>query len=412
VNLEQMQFLTGDVGRKWLAADLPDDEMRAIAHLRRWLPPDRASAVVIARRLRRRARRVGRSARFPDWLTEGMLADEALSQQASSFRPAVFKARRLARIAAGRGVVDVCCGMGIDAIAMGLAGLDVEAIDRDPVAVLAARHNAALTDMPGRVEVGQAQAAEIDPTGRIVHIDPQRRTGRRPAAGPEEYSPPLGQVLALAGRSDGGVVKFAPSDRDRIAGDWPGGAAWQYVSEGGTCKQLLGWWGPAARNLPTCSAVVLWGDLQAPDAETLDAQADPAAVGGPGPVLVEPDAAVRAAGAGDALAARFDLWRAGPGLELFFARRAPATRLARSFAVLGEAPGRPRDLARALAELDAGLVEVKPVGLRLDTDRLQKQLRQAGGSTITIFWAAMGPAQRCWLCRRLDENQPRDAWVE
>ncbi len=407
-----MEFLASSAGRKWLAAALPDDEMQAIAQLRRSLRGDLASAVVIARRVRRRAHRLGRTTRFPDWLAAGMLADEDLSQQASSFRPAVFKARRLASLAADEPVLDICCGMGVDAIAMGLAGLAVRAIDRDPVAVLAARHNVGLIEMPGRVEVVRAEAAETEPTGRVIHVDPQRRTGRRRARGPRDYSPPLEQVLDLARRSAGGVVKFAPSDRDRIEADWPGGGAWQYVSEGGICKQLLGWWGPAGWDLPGCSAVVLYGDLQAPDAETLDARADAAPVAAPGPVLVEPDAAVCAAGAGDALADRFDLWRAGAEIDLFFARRAPSTRLARSFAVLAEAPGRPRDLRKALAELDAGIVEVKPVGLRLDTDRLQKQLRQGGQRTITVFWTAQGVRQRCWLCRRLDEDPPRDGWAD
>jgi hypothetical protein len=77
------------------------------------------------------------------------------------------------------------------------------------------------------------------------------------------------------------------------------------------------------------------------------------------------------------------------------------TRLARHFRILADLPGREADVARALREHDAGAVEIKPRGLRLDTDALQRRLRGRGDRTLTVLWCKLGHKQRAFVAERI-----------
>lgn len=55
------------------------------------------------------------------------------------------------------------------------------------------------------------------------------------------------------------------------------------------------------------------------------------------------------------------------------------------FEVLADVPGRNCDIARAVRNLDGGTVEIKPHGLKMDTDRLQRQIRGRGKASAKLL---------------------------
>lgn len=242
-----------------------------------------------------------------------------------------------------------------------------------------------------------------DATESAAPLDHLRRATGRRAVDLADYRPGPKFLLSLPQRTHAGAIKLSPA-LDLGALDLPGGVQCEYLSEGRTCKQLVLWWCPAP-DLPARLATVLGGDLSDPQATTLPAEVAPPAPlrdpDAPGEYLIEPDPAVIAAGAVDDLAARFGLCRIAPRLDWCVADSPVHTPLARNYRILRVEPGRPRNVARAVRELEGGIVEIKPRGLKLDTDTLQRRLRGRGDRTLTLCWADLHPRQIVFLCERI-----------
>jgi hypothetical protein len=171
-------------------------------------------------------------------------------------------------------------------------------------------------------------------------------------------------------------------------------------------KQLLVGWGLPGRPAGATFATKLLGTIDDPAAATLQAGlAPPAGAGEPGAYLIEPDPAVIAADGTDDLAEAHGLWRIEPG-HVWLTGDAPAkTPLAASFEILQAVPGRQKDVGRALRKLGAGLVEVKPRGVRLDTDRLQRSLRGEGERTLSVLWTRRGLSEVAFIAVRHQSRQ-------
>ena len=182
LTLTQLDFLRSPAGEPLLSMPLPGDALAAIGVLRKLCTPDQAAAVMTLRELRERAERTDR---FPPAIARRLLASDKMLQQASSLRLSVYKGRRMLEVAGRAGaaptILDLCCGLGADAIGLALAGAEVRGYDRDEAAVLCATHNAAIAGQASRCRFHAADvtAIELSPES-IVHADPDRRaTGRR-----------------------------------------------------------------------------------------------------------------------------------------------------------------------------------------------------------------------------------------
>jgi hypothetical protein len=331
-------------------------------------------------------------------------------------------------------VLDLCVGFGADAIGLALAGFRVRGVDVSPSALLCAAHNAAVAGVGDRCTFEQADVTQIDlPAGAIVHVDPDRRATGRRTTNLADCRPDVSFLRHLPGRTAAGAIKLSPAIDPFEAGDLPVGEL-EYVSEHGVCKQLVAWWGPSgspgiqmpghlqsadgdrhqsgeqhaalapvpyAGPTPRRTATILTGPLEDPQAVSLPSGVAPYAPLQPaGEWLIEPDPAVIAAQAVDDLAAACGLWRLEPGLAWLFGDKPVDTPLARSFRVLADVPGRPSDVARAVRQLGGGSVEVKTRGVKLDTDRLQRQLAGRGSHPLAILWCRTGRKERAFICQR------------
>ncbi|MBL7133702.1 MAG: hypothetical protein ISS78_06355 [Phycisphaerae bacterium] len=394
LTLEQFKFLRTPLGRELLAMDLPvDDPLAAQAALRKRCGPAEAAAVAEMRRVRRRA---GASGKFPPEFAAGLLAGDVMVQQASSFRLAAYVGRQLADLAGDGEVLDLCSGLGADAIGAARSGAAVRGVDSDAGAVFCAAHNADLAGVADRCSFARADTTAMDlPAGAVVHIDPDRRaTGRRTVL-MEDYSPPAEFLRDLTTRARAGAMKLSPA-LDRGAVDHWGDTQIEYVSEGRVCKQLVVWWG--ARRAGR-KATVLAGATDAPHATSIDV--DPAAlaeIADPTEWLIEPDPAVIAAAAVDTLAAAHNLHRTCPTLAWLFGHEPADTPLGRNYHILARVPGRESDVRRAMRKLSAARVTVKPRGLKLNTDKLQRRLSSRKGTRdLVVLWCKLARREEAYI---------------
>jgi len=394
LTLEQIEFLRTPLGRDLLAMDLPhDDPLAAQTALRKHCGLAEAAAAAEMRRVRRRAEASGK---FPPGFAAGLLATDVMCQQASSFRLAAYVGHQLAGFAGSGEMLDLCSGLGADAIGAAWAGATVRGVDSDDRAVLCAAHNAELAGVADRCSFAQADVAAMDlPADAVVHIDPDRRaTGRRTVL-MEDYSPPEKSLRDLTTRTRAGAMKLSPAlDRGAVE-DW-GDMQIEYVSEGRVCKQLVLWWpaGPTGRK-----ATVLAGAMHSPEATSINV--DPAAIAElaePAEWLIEPDPAVIAVGAVDTLAVAHNLHRTCPTLAWLFGREPADTPLARNYHILARVAGRESDIRRAMRKLSAARVTVKPRGLKLNTDTLQRRLSSRKGTRdLVVLWCKLARREEAYI---------------
>ena len=399
LTLAQLEFLQTPLGRELLAVDLSANPLAAQMALRKRCDLPQAAAVAEMRRVRKRA---AASRKFPPDFARALLATDLMCQQASSLRLACYVGRQLAELAGGDDLLDLCCGLGADTIGAALAGAAVRGVDSDDRAVFCATHNAALAGVGDRCTFDCADVTAMDlPAGAVVHADPDRRATGRRAVFLEDYSPPAAFLRDLTTRTRAGALKLSPALDRHALGDWDP-AHIEYVSEGRVCKQLVLWWGvgPAGRR-----ATVLAGEMTAPTATSIDVDPDAAAEiidssesALPGQWLIEPDPAVIAAGAVDTLARAHALCRAAASLAWLFGPAPAATPLARSYQILARVPGRTSDIRRTLRKLDAARVTVKPRGLSLNTDKLQRRFSSRKGTRdVVVLWCKLARREEAYI---------------
>jgi hypothetical protein len=148
------------------------------------------------------------------------------------------------------------------------------------------------------------------------------------------------------------------------------------------------------------TAIVLTGEKESPVAEMLHAtrKRQPRVPFDGLGFLLEPDPAVHAAGAVDALAAKCNAARIHSKLDWLIAATPAKTTMARNWQIIDECKGKLKDVQATLAKHNAGTVLVKPRGVRLDTDRLQKKLAGKGDQTLAVFWTQIDYKQRAYIC--------------
>jgi len=339
-------------------------------------------------------------AKFSRDLAGKMLLSDELLQQCSSLRLANYVGRRMAQIAEAAGqseVLDLCCGLGGDAVGLAAAGLKVKGYDISPEAIVCSAHNARVAGVDDRSEFTVADVTNLEiPSDAIVHIDPDRRTGGRRVVGLSELRPGQEFLRKLTETTAAGAMKLSAAMDSAELDDWSN-VRLEYVSEDGVCKQLIVWWSPEQADSVRRSATAVWGDMNAPQSETIAADAPPAPFGEIGPWLIEPGPEVIAARGVDALAARDNLWRAYPGMLWMFGNEPVDSHLARSYEIIETVAGREREIRIALKKLNAGLVEIKSRGVTINTDALQRRLRGKGDRKLVVLWTRMGDKQKAFI---------------
>ncbi|MFN8536591.1 MAG: class I SAM-dependent methyltransferase [Thermomicrobiales bacterium] len=257
-------------------------DLAALTRLRARFPVPLAAAAFEQATLRRRAKAGGKFAQA----AEMYFSRDGL-EQATGEGIARYRARRFAPFGV---VADLACGIGGDALALA-AGHSVLAVDRDLLRLALARENARAYGVAGRLLPVCADLTALPtPRADALFCDPGRRTaeGRR-IFSPEGYQPPLSLVAtwrrvvpALGVKVSPGIDRefFPPADEAEV----------EFISEGGTLKEAVFWYGPL-RTIARRATVLPGGATLAADGGV---SGIPITL--PDAVLYEPDPAVIRAG--------------------------------------------------------------------------------------------------------------------
>ncbi|WP_405724134.1 class I SAM-dependent methyltransferase [Streptomyces sp. NBC_01537] len=230
----------------------PGQELAVATRLRREHPAGLVSAALAQARLRQRAAaKFGEDAYRMYFTPNGV--EQATRTSVAAYRAGRFTALGVRRLA------DLCCGIGGDAIALARAGVEVLAVDRDPLTCAVAKANAEALGLSALIEVRCADVAEVD-TGAYdaVFVDPARRGGRGRIFDPEAYSPPLSWAVGAARKAPFAALKIAPGVPHEAV---PAEAEAEWISDGGDVKEAVLWFGtePGTRRatlLPGGTSVV------------------------------------------------------------------------------------------------------------------------------------------------------------
>ena len=379
--------LTTDTGRALLAA-MSLVAAPTPADIARWRSQADEPLVTAALRLataRRRA--VGK---FRD--ADRMWLDAIGLEQATSDDVAAHKARRFAT----HPTVDLCSGIGGDAIAMARAGTRVISVDRSHAACRRSRWNAEVAGVSLLSVRGDAERFPIPP-GFHVHIDPDRRPdGGRRALRVENYAPSLPFLRGLMATVPGGAIKLGPADDFNAA--FPGDRVEiELISLRGECKEATVWFGDlaTARRRATClPAGASWSDRDG------DPHASPP-IAPASPFVATPDPALSRAGLVDSLGAYLGLRRYSTGCHLLSAERAIESPFLRWFAVREDRPFDRRSLARLVKSDRLGPLEIKVMGVDVLPETLRRELGPEGPNPATLLVVPGADGVRVLVATRL-----------
>lgn len=314
-------------------------------------------------------------------LADSLVLHRAGLEQATRATVAALHAERYAA-AGARHVVDLTCGLGLDALAAASRGIAVTAFEADEATALLAARNLARfpaarvvhgDSLPG---VEDLLAAAGDDAVDAVFADPARRSARGRHHDPADYSPRLDAVLELRHRVAALGVKVGPGiPHDAI----PTGMEAQWVSVDGDVVEAGLWAGTVARRAGHAALVIAGGEAHELAGSTARGEAGPL-----GALLLEPDGAVIRAGLVGELAQRIGARLVDPTIAYLTADAVAPTPFARAYRVIEQLPLDVKRLAAALRARDVGAVDIKKRGVDLTPEQLRPRLKLKGSRRETV----------------------------
>lgn len=412
--LDDYRWLIGEGAASWLRSAVeriedirePAAALTALNNtLRKHLSPQRARLVVEQTTLRYRGRRKFTRAHSMFFTGRGL-------EQATDEVLARYKATRFPGQVS---VSDFCCGIGGDLLALAGRG-EVLGVDNDPiVALLAAANVDGLASRASPTEVVcRSVTAVADTLAGPWHIDPDRRPQGHRTTRIEDHRPSLREIETLFQASPDGAVKLAPATTPPPA--WQQDAELEWISRNGECKQLVAWFGDLARESGRRVATIVKGAVGAQSygvrsvvARSGSGQETQAFAKRIGRYLYEPDAAVLAAGLEMTLANELGLAPISSASAYLTGDGELHDEAVPGFEVIEVLPFRKHRLKQFLAQGRYGRLEVKKRGLRLDANRLQRELAVPGDQEATVLVTRVGQRIIAIVAHRIDQHSRDDS---
>ena len=360
ISPEALAYFRTDSGQRLLrqAADQTKSYWHLQENLRRHFPAEMCRAALSLVTLREKA-----AAKFSQ--AGRMFFDRDGLEMASGEEPAAYRAARLGAVGV---VIDLCCGIGGDLVALGECNR-VVGIDVNRARLLMARLNAEGLGL-GQAAFAVADADRLLPRADAVFLDPARRHGRRRSRFGSDYSPSLGLVHELRSRVANLLVKVSPAVPES---DLEGADEVNFISTRGQCREAVLYFGPRARG--GRSAVILPGPhvleatVSQPEVEVAPA----------GAYLYDPDPAVVRAHVVEELALQLDAWKLSSFSAYLSGEREVHSPFARTYAVLECLPYNRKRLPQHLAAQGMYALEIKKRNVALDAAEELRQLKAANG---------------------------------
>jgi len=305
---------------------------------------------------------------------------EAL-EQASSEIISTYRARRYANFAH---IVDVCCGLGGDAIGLSSVAR-VTLVDNDPLRLALARENLAVYGRAAdRLEADVTQTPL--PQADALWFDPARRVAGRRKFSVRDYAPPLTLISDWLKPTPALGVKLSPGvdlaelEAERLTAD--GGQSIseiEFISVNGELKECVLWLGPLRTGAARRATLLPSGHSLTPHPQASTSLSQPQRY------LYEPDPAILRARLVTTLAAQLNAHQLDPEIAYLTSDGLTATPFARAFVIEDAMPFQLKRLREYLRARNVGSVTVKKRGSPLTPEELIHKLKLSGAEARIIF---------------------------
>jgi len=359
------------------ASEIPGDDLAVLTHLRKSHPPDQCRRAVHLLALRKRAQSKFSRAHEMFFDREGL-------EQASG---EIISGHRAQRYKNASRIVELCCGIGGDTIGLSQIA-DVIPIDSNPDRLALTRWNASIYNPPNRIFPICADAATYLPTCDALFMDPGRRSGNRRLYALSDYHPPVRLSHLQSVTSDIGI-KVAPGLPES---DIPPGCEVEFISESGTCKEAVLWFG-ALKTEAQRRAMLLPGGHTLTDLPVAEAPVRP-----PGSCIGDPDPAVVRAHLIDQLAHTLNAWKLAPDVAYLSADTPISSPFMRWHAVIDVLPFQLKRLQRYLSEHRIGRLDIKKRHFPLTPEALRAKLKLKGDRWVVLFLTRINNRPTAIIC--------------
>lgn len=362
-------------------AEFSGTELKLQTELRKEYASDVVSAAMTQVELRQKAaEKFSRSDRM--WL------DRQGLEQSTAELIGQHKAQRFSG-----DVFDLCCGLGGDTIALAKY-CSVTAVDLNPASCLRTWLNAGVYECRRNVDLRCEDVTSLDLSGRLIHIDPDRRPGGSRVIRMEDAEPGLPFLKQLMQTARGGGIKLSPAAN--FIGKFPE-AEIELVSLYGECKEATVWFGELAEP-------GMYRATALPSGETL--QGDPLmAYCGESKLdryIFDPDPAIVRSGLIELLAENKGLSRLDDAEEYLTGSHRPETSFLRSFEVIDVLPYKDKELRKYFRKANFGQLEIKCRHIKVPIESLRKKFTLAGDESGVLIVLREQGQSRAVVCRRVD----------
>jgi len=371
ITLADLDFLTSTSGEALLAylaeCDLsPKNHLALVSQLRKQHSISHVSSALTLAQTRLRAVN-----KFGVVAHQLFFTPDAL-EQASDPHIRAYRAKRFDN----QMVVDFCCGVGADSLALAQPAKYVIGIDNDPVRIRMARLNA------DRLGIHHIEFIQADVTTRDLgsdesfFYDPARRdeNGGR-LLGVEHYIPPLSTIRRWDGHF--GAVKLAPGvDLDELRG-YVGHV--EFISVGGELKEAVLWLNDVSS--PTATRIT---DGQVYHWSLTSPLSDEKPLSSPLGWLIEPDPSLIRAGLVQDVAEKWGVFMLDEKIAYLTGDHHPQNDWARAWKILDWMPFNLKKLRAYLREHNIGRITVKKRGSPITPEELIAQAKPKGENACTV----------------------------
>ncbi len=319
------------------------------------------------------------------WLTRVGL------EQSTAWDVATHKAKRFSQ---SDSVSDLCCGVGVDAATIAEFA-QVTAIDTAASMCLRAEWNAAVWNRSGNITTQCADVTDIDWSGKVVHVDPDRRSGRdRPTKRLELYQPSLEWMQKLTRTAAGGGIKISPASN--FLQKFPG-CEIELISLRGECREATVWFGSLAGEHTFRATALPTGESISADPLSAWTNVVPAAA----EYIFDPDPAIVRSGLIDVMAETHSLQRLDAEEEYLTGAECVTSGFVTAFRIEAVLSGNLKDLKQHLRSNPSTHYEIKCRRIPTNADTVRRQLPTGTATPRVIFFARISGRATFVVTRRV-----------
>jgi hypothetical protein len=305
------------------------------------------------------------------WLTRVGL------EQSTAWDVAAHKAKRFLQ---SDRVSDLCCGIGVDATAIAEFA-EVTAIDTAPSMCLRTEWNALVWNRSEHIRTQCADVTSLDWSDKIVHVDPDRRSGRdRPTKRLELYQPSLEWMQQLTRTAAGGGIKISPASN--FLQKFPA-CEIELISLKGECREATVWFGRLAGEHAFRATALPTGESISADPLSAWTNVVPTAA----EYIFDPDPAIVRSGLLDVMAEQYGLQRLDAEEEYLTGAECTTSGFVTAFRIEAVLSGNLKDLKQHLRSDPSTHYEVKCRRIPTNADAIRRQLPTGPAAPRVIFFA-------------------------